>query len=277
MLTPGVGRVSSWRNPVAPTGRLDVQAHGRPGPEHVPDGPQLDPHRGHLAGDQVLGSVLGVQVEGPRLGGALRVLGTSGRAQPAALDVQLLAVGAHLDQRDLQVGVGQRGFEPQVDTAGPEQLEVLGQRRGGQAHAAVLGHRDLVVVVGDRRGQQAELDEPAGGGRRGGDEDSSAGSVGGSSPSVPSGVGVQGQRLGGDRPGAVRVDVGVRLVVEDLLHHLHVQGASKPSGDPPRRTCSRKSTARSANQGLCTNPPWVPFVATIQVVLRVEQVPRVGR
>ena len=64
-------------------------------------------------------------------------------ALPAALHVDLGAVGPHLADRHLEVGVGRIGAHPQVDRTRPDHDGVGFQRRGDEAEAGAL---DLLAI-----------------------------------------------------------------------------------------------------------------------------------
>src|SRR6185369_17455895 len=95
-------------------GRLDADADARSLPEDVRHREESDAHSGELAGRQR--ARLPLEVRGPRLEDARRLLvelPVAG-AQPTVLDVVFEAVGTDLAQRDLDVGVGRAGADPQV-------------------------------------------------------------------------------------------------------------------------------------------------------------------
>ena len=62
--------------------------------------------------------------------GSRRVEGSLAGPQPALLDEHLLAVGPHLGDRHLEVGVGSGGGQPEVERRRAQEGEVVGQRVG---------------------------------------------------------------------------------------------------------------------------------------------------
>ena len=126
--------------PIAP-GRAHAQPDLRTVSEHVAEREQLDPDLRELIGGQRLRVGLLVRVPRAQLGRAGTVEGAVARPQPAALHVGLLAVGSHLGERHLDVGVRRARLEPEVDAARADHREVRGQRLARVRDGGALDER----------------------------------------------------------------------------------------------------------------------------------------